>query len=383
MIPALVLGSHTMGLAVIRALGSMQVPVVVALYDEKEDMGYASKYVQDVVRVPHPEQHEDEFIDLLVKLSTRWGGSLLIPTSDETLCAVSRHKSMLEAYYIVACTDWAITQQFIDKKRTYALAESIGIPAPRTAVPHSEAEVEVFSRRIEYPCLVKPCQSHLYFERFKCKMVRAENFDQMLAAWREASQAGLETMLQELIPGDDAQGVNYNSYMWDGEPLAEFTAAKVRNAPPELGSPRVVVSRHVPEILEPGRKILKAMGFQGYSCTEFKKDARDGVYKLMEVNGRHNRSGMLAVSCGANFPWMQYKHLVLGEKPLPCEYRTEVYWIDIPRDLGFSLKFFRQEKYSLADYLRPYRSPHVFAVLDGNDPKPSFIRSLHLAGKLV
>jgi predicted ATP-grasp superfamily ATP-dependent carboligase len=308
---------------------------------------------------------------------------LLIPTSDETLCAVSRHKSALEAYYIVACTDWAITQQFIDKKRTYALAESIGIAAPRTAVPHSAEEVEIFSHKIEYPCLVKPCQSHLYFERFRRKMVRVENFDQMHAAWSEAFQVGLETMLQELIPGDDAQGVNYNSYMWDGEPLAEFTAAKVRNAPPELGSPRVVVSRHIPEVLEPGRSILKAMGFQGYSCTEFKKDIRDGVYKLMEVNGRHNRSGMLAVSCGVNFPWLQYRHLVLGEKPSRCDYRTDVYWIDILRDLGFSLKCFRSEGYSLAEYLHPYRSPHIFAVLDGNDPKPSFIRGLHLVEKLV
>lgn len=382
MIPAFVLGSHTMGLAVIRALGMMQAPVVAALWDEKEDMGYASKYVREVVRVPHPEQCEEQFIDLLMQLSRRLGGALLIPTSDETLCAVSRHKSALEAHYIVACTDWAATERFIDKKRTYALAEAIGVPAPQTAVPHSAEDVEEFSRRIEYPCLVKPCQSHLYFERFKRKMARVENFDQMLAAWREAAQAGLETMLQELIPGGDAQGANYNSYIWEGEPLVEFTAAKVRNAPPELGSPRVVVSRRIPEILEPGRKILNAMGFQGYSCTEFKKDIRDGIYKLMEVNGRHNRSGMLAVSCGVNFPWIQYRHLVLGEKPAACDYRAEVYWIDFLRDLGFSLKFFRRERYSLAEYLRPYRSPHVFAVLDGSDPKPFIVRSMRLAGKI-
>ncbi|MCZ7545988.1 MAG: hypothetical protein M5R40_21800 [Anaerolineae bacterium] len=48
---------------------------------------------------------------------------------------VSKHKALLERHYIVACTEWAITEQFIDKKRTYALADAIGVPAPRTIVP--------------------------------------------------------------------------------------------------------------------------------------------------------------------------------------------------------------------------------------------------------
>ncbi len=233
--PAIVLGSHTMGLAVIRALGIMGVPIVAIVYNEKEDMGYVSKYVTERIPAPHPEKSEDQFIDVLVKCADRLGGSLVIPTSDETLVAVSRHKTLLERHYRVACTEWNITEQFIDKKRTYALADAIGVPAPKTTIPHSAEDVERYSRTIDYPCLVKPCQSHSYFDRFKRKMTRVENLDQMLAAYQEAADAGLETMLQELIPGDDTQGVNYNSYFWNGEPLIEFTAEKVRNAPPGVG----------------------------------------------------------------------------------------------------------------------------------------------------
>jgi D-aspartate ligase len=307
----------------------------------------------------------------------------LIPTSDETLGAISRHKTLLERHYHVACTEWNITEQFIDKKRTYALADAIGVPAPKTTLPHSAEDVETYSRTVHYPCLVKPCQSHRYEDRFKRKMVRVENLQQMLAAYQEAAGAGLETMLQELIPGDDTQGVNYNSYFWNGEPCVEFTAEKVRNAPPELGSPRVAISKHIPEVLEPGRKILQALGFYGYSCTEFKKDARDGIYKLMEVNGRHNRSGLLAVHCGINFPWIQYKHLVCGEIPMACDYRTGIYWIDIFRDISYSLKCFRKERYSLSQYIRPYRSPHVFAIWDKQDPKPFVRRGINLAKRVL
>jgi D-aspartate ligase len=363
MVPAIVIASHTMGLAVIRALGSMGVPIIVMVYDEREDIGYVSKYV----------------IDMLVKYASHLGGSILIPTSDETLAAISRHKAILERYYIVACTEWNITEQFIDKKRTYALADAIGVPAPKTTIPHSAEELERYSRTIDYPCLVKPCQSHSYYSRFKRKMTKVENLDQMLAAYQEAADAGLNVMLQELIPGDDSQGVNYNSYFWNGEPLVEFTAGKVRNAPPELGSPRVAVSKHIHEVLEPGRKILQAMGFYGYACTEFKKDARDGIYKLMEVNGRHNLSGLLAVRCGINFPWIHYNHLVCGELPSSRDYQTGVYWIDIIRDIGYSIKCFRKESYSLSQYIQPYRSPHIFAILDMRDPKPFVQRCINLA----
>lgn len=44
-------------------------------------------------------------------------GCLLIPASDETLAVVSRYKSFLDEFYVVACTDWNVTQKFIDKQR--------------------------------------------------------------------------------------------------------------------------------------------------------------------------------------------------------------------------------------------------------------------------
>jgi predicted ATP-grasp superfamily ATP-dependent carboligase len=358
----------------------MGVPVIAVYYD-KSDMGYVSKYVEESILVPHPEQHEHQFVDFLIENATRFGNGLLIPADDATLVAVSRFKDHLEGCYTVACTEWEVTEKFIDKKHTYALADAIGVPAPRTMVPQSREDVERYHQTVQYPCLVKPSRSHTYFDQFRQKMVKVDNFDQLLDAFEQASQFGMEVMFQELVPGDDSDGVNYNSYFWDGEPLVEFTAQQVRNAPPEFGSPRVVVSKHIPEVIEPGRKILRAMRFYGYSCTEFKKDARDGIYKLMEVNGRHNRSSLLAVHCGINFPWIQYKHMIQGELPSARDYQSGVFWIDITRDVSYSIMKLGKEKGKQISCLQPYRSPHVFAVLDLKDPRPFFQRFKDLAGK--
>lgn len=380
--PAIVLSTHTMGLGVIRGLGVMGVPIVAVYYDNS-DTGYISKYVKERVCAPHPERFEDRFVDLLIERSSCFGGSLLIPTSDATLVTVSRHKRLLERHYRVASTEWEITEQFVDKKRTYALADAIGVPAPKTMVPQSMEDVERYGQTIQYPCLVKPSQSHRYYRLFQAKMVRVESLDQMVRAYQQATDVGLEVMLQELIPGDDSDGANYNSYFWNGEPLVEFTAQQLRNAPPEFGSPRVVISKHIPEVIEPGRRILKAMGFYGYSCIEFKKDARDGVYKLMEVNGRHNLSSLLAIRCGINFPWIHYKHLVQGELPSACDYRTGVYWIDLTRDIGYSITSHKKEQYALAQYIQPYLGSHVFAILDPRDPKPFVKRCIDLAKRPI
>ena len=375
--PAIVISTHVMGLGVIRALGIMGVPII-ALYYDPGEMGYVSKYVTQKVRIPHPEKSEGPFIELMVKSAESLGGGLLIPASDDSLKTVSKYKGLLERYYTVACTEWEITQRFIDKMYTYSLAEKIGVPVPKTIVPSSIENLKRASQEIQFPCLVKPSQSHLYFDLFKRKMVRVESYEQMEECYRQATEAGLAVMVQEIIPGDDSQSANYNSYFWNGEPLVEFTAQQIRKTPPKFGSPCVVMSKDIPEIVEPGRKILRAMGFYGYSCTEFKRDSRDGVYKLMEVNGRHNRSTLLAVRCGLNFPWLQYRHMVQGELPFSSPYRKGIYWISLDRDISSSYAYLRKEKYSITQYLKPYLHPHIFDTLDWRDPKPFVRRSLYI-----
>jgi predicted ATP-grasp superfamily ATP-dependent carboligase len=376
--PALVVGAHTVGLGITRALGRKGVPVISFYYDD-EDIASVSRYVKESIRVPHPEKHEDQFIESLISIASRYGGSLLMPASDPALAAISRHKHRLDPNYTVACTEWGITKLIIDKQYTYALAHQIGVAAPKTAVPHSTEDVEEYAEAVQYPCLVKPTQSHRYFDVFRTKMVKVGNYPQMLAAYRQAADAGFEVMLQEFIPGDATQGANYNSYSWGGKALVEFTAAKIRNAPRETGSPSVALSQHIPEVIEPGRKILQALGFYGYACTEFKRDPRDGLYKLVDINGRHNLSSLLAVRSGINFPWIHYEHLVRGKLPSPSDFQTGIYWIDLIRDISCAPEYFLKEGYTPAQYLRPYLSPHVFAILDSADPKPFGKRCVGLA----
>lgn len=367
MIPVVILATHTTGLAVIRALGIHGVPVIVFYYD-KNDMGYVSKFVIDKFQMPHPEQNQEEVVTLLNEYAYKNGRCLLVPTDDATLTLVSKNKDVLGRFFDVACTEWGITEKYINKKYTYELAEKIGIPCPKTYVPKSLQELDKHQENVTFPCLVKPCQSHQYDAKFKRKLVMAEDMGQLHKAFTEANSAGLDVMLQEYIPGDTCNNVNYNSYFWGNRPLAEFTAQKIRLSPPEFGVPCVVKSKDVTEVISPGRQILSALGYYGYSCTEFKKDSRDGTYKLMEVNGRHNRSTLLSVHCGLNFPWLEYLHRMYGEIPEQQSYKNGIYWIDEVKDIAQHL--FKRNNNSMSDFCKPYSSERVFSVLDTQDMYP-------------
>ncbi len=373
--PAMVIAGGVAGLAVVRALGSAGVPVIV-LYHDVHDVGRASRHAAASIRVPHPEHAEKEFVDNLLAIGPRHAGALLLPTSDEAVKTLGRHKRALERHYAVGCVDWEVSERFIDKRHTYELAERLGVPAPRTVVPGSVDDLEAARDMLQFPCLVKPRESHRYVEVFGRKMVKVHNYGEMLEAFREADDSHLEVLIQEFIPGGDAAGVNYNAYCQDGRPLAACTAQKLRLSPPEMGRPRVLISRHVPEIAEPATALLGEMGVEGFSCTEFKWDRRDATYKLMEINGRPNHSTALSVRCGMNFPAMTYRHLIEGELPSDSRYETGVYWIDEVADVARSVSSRRTERYPLRDYLRPYVRPRVLATFDRRDPAPLAARCI-------
>jgi predicted ATP-grasp superfamily ATP-dependent carboligase len=377
--PAVVLSGHLAAMGTIRCFGVARVPVVNVHYADS-DFSHASRHVRHRVRSPHPERDEQGFVECLVECARRFGRGLLVPANDATLGVVSRRKQELEAHHAVACADWSVVEKVIDKKHTYALAHAIGVPAPRTETPRSREDLERIAARFSFPCLVKPCESHRYAEVFRAKVARVHGPAELAVEYERAVSAGIDVMVQEYIPGDDTHSFNYNSYHSRGR-FIDFTAQKLRLAPPEFGLPRVVVSRDVPEIVAPARRILQELGYTGYSCTEFKLDPRDGVHKLMEVNGRVNRSILHPLGCGINFPWLVYRELVLGETVSAPERRADpVYWIDLASDVRYSVRGWRAERQDLESFLRPYRGRKVFAVGDGLDVMPFLKRSLGTVG---
>jgi predicted ATP-grasp superfamily ATP-dependent carboligase len=191
-------------------------------------------------------------------------------------------------------------------------------------------------------------------------------------------------MIQELIESKDSDMVMYNAYSIHGKPFLELTAQKIRNGPAVYGNSTVSKSKNIEEIILPSRKILEYIGYTGYCCIEYRRDLSDNRFKFLEINGRYNLSNYLLNGCGYNAPWMEYKYYLFNEIPSnSISFKENIYWIDIFRDLSYSLPRVIKGQISFTDYLRPYFSKHVFAILDFKDILPFLKRGFSILGNFL
>src|SRR5688500_18502771 len=96
----------------------------------------------------------------------------------------------------------------------------------------------------------------------------------------------------------------------------------------------MVESCRNPEFAEMGVMFFRDFNFHGVGTIEFKRDDRDGVLKVTDLNPRWWGSIQLGPSSGVDFPLIHYLDLI-GQQPEPrLTFREGVRWIDARGDFG-------------------------------------------------
>ena len=132
-------------------------------------------------------------------------------------------------------------------------------------------------------------------------------------------------------------------------------------------------SRHDAELERISLDLLRAIGFRGLGGIEFKRDARDGRYKLIEFNARYGMWDSLGMRCGVDIPWAAYRD-ALGEPVEPQRsYRTGVKWVDLQRDARAFLEYRARGQLSFAGWLRSLLGEKDWAIFDRRDWKPTVV----------
>ncbi len=384
---ALVIGCHVSGLAVIRTLGEKGIPVVAMVYDQA-DFGDVSRYVSERVAIPHPRLEEGRFVRFLLENAHRWEGALIIDTDDNGAVASAKHKKELSEHYQIATAEWDLLKIFIEKHRAHQLCQECGVPHPKNFLPKSMNDLESIKKEISYPCILKPVRGHEFFSKFQVKNFEAENESELTSRFELCLDAEQEVMIQEIIPGKETNLYKMQAYINSkGKLSAKFFWNKIRQHPPMFGVGRVGISRGIDETEETfsqvermAETLMSHIGYKGYFSIEFKKDLRDNQLKLMEVNVRMPRNGMLAIASGVDFPWVIYKDLVEDIQIETGDYKNNFYWIEIYIDIYNALFHRKKENFTLKEYVAPYLSrSKAFAVFSRNDPKPFLKQTWHYA----
>ena len=369
-IGALVIGGDHPGLAIARSLGKRGIPVYIL--DDQHCISVSSKYATRVVRTEDLRDPE-KTVDAVLEVGERYGlrDWVLFPTRDETVMAFSKYLDRLSEFFRVTTPKWETTRWAWDKNNTYKLAEELSIPAPRTwNVASAEELPELYPK---LPLAIKPAIKENFFYATGAKAWRADTPEQLQNLFHSAAKQipCNEIMIQEIIPGDGDSQLSYCAFFRDGGAHSSLVATRKRQHPREFGRAATYVeTTELPEVEEFGQRFLKAIDFYGIVELEFKRDARDGQLKLLDVNARAWGFHALGPAAGVDFPYLLFADQ-MGYPIERARARAGVGWLRLVTDIPVALRDILSGYMSPTKYFQSLRRTKVESVFSSSDPLPS------------
>lgn len=366
---ALVVGGDYQGLGIARSLGRRGIPVVVV--DDERSVAGASRFVTHAERVPDLRT-ERGTVDALLDVTARLGldGWVLYPTREETVAAVAAHREVLTERLSVPTPSLTAVAAAWDKRRTYQLAESLGVAVPRCWFPASPADLDAVD--LAAPVVLKPAIKEHFFYATKAKAWLVDTRAQLREAYERAVEitGPGEVIVQELVPGGGAAQVAYCALFVRGEAVAEMTVVRRRQHPSDFGRASTFVETvDLPELREPSVRFLRAIDYHGLVELEYKRDPRDGVPRLLDVNARTWGYHSLGAAAGVDFPYLLFREQ-LGLPVEPVRARPGVRWVRLLTDLPNAVRDVRAGRLRVRPYLRSLRGTDTEAVFSVRDPLP-------------
>ena len=267
-----------------------------------------SKLVKMAVVEPNLED-DAVFVRTLTDFAKAHAGKTLVLVScgDNYTGLMARARAALEPYYKFACPTPELVAELDTKEFFYQACERHGLSYPRTFGCTNE-NYKTVELPFPFPCIIKASNSVAYWNcKFphKTKVFVAynkEEFDAITAAIYSSSYQD-NLVLQEYIPGDDNCMRVLNCYsgldhkvklMALGRPLLE------EQTPEGIGNYAAIMNVRDDELMEKMKAFLEDVGWEGFSNFDMKYDARDGKYKLFEMNPRQGRSSFFVTASGYN-----------------------------------------------------------------------------------
>ena len=125
----------------------------------------------------------------------------------------------------------------------------------------------------------------------------------------------------------------------------------------------------LPLLEEYSKKFLREINYYGLVEMEFKRDARDGKFRLLDVNGRTWGYHTVGQAAGVDFPALLFSDQ-MQEPVEPCRGKVGVRWIRLLTDLPTGVVGVLGGHFGLGHYLRTLGQYDAEAVFSLEDPMP-------------
>jgi predicted ATP-grasp superfamily ATP-dependent carboligase len=326
------------------------------------------------VRMPPVEHEPEAWLRMLDRVASALGSpAALFALSDEHCELVARNAERWRAQLRFVVPDAETFARIVDKRRQYTAAAAVGVRTPITFYPEDGAELASLAPTLSYPVILKPHTSYVGRPQIgNRKVVVVATPDELLAAFARCTASGVRFMVQQIVPGGD-DAIFWYSGFWDaqGRERAWFTVQKLRQFPAGFGDGCLQRTIDAPAIVDESRRLLTAFRYRGLVMVEFKRDATDGTWILMEINPRTVSGNQLGITAGVDLAWIAYRHLVGGDDATPApRFRSGVRYVNEEWDVLAFLEARAAGRLTLGAWLRSLVGVRAWAIAAWDDPGP-------------
>ena len=385
--PAIVLGVDTaIGLTVVRELGRHGVPII-AIGKSARAIGRYSRYAHAFHKRPKGAALADWLPDFIGGT----GAAVLLAINESDLLALSELPETIAGCRILTPRR-APLDIVLDKTRTLAAAEAVGIDVPPGWQPKAGEDFAARAAALPYPAILKWSDPPAMWARLEAAGIAFEKVEHIADAAALLSALARYDVLGDwpLVQGwCGGHGFGQMLMMAGDKARLVFQHRRLREFPATGGvstlCASVPLAGHEAQMAK-SEVLLAAIGWEGPAMVEYRHDPAAGRYWLMEVNGRFWGSLPLASQAGAEFAWEQYRAAVpQADGPPQRPYRVRRARFAIP-DAKRLVRIWRDPKREAApgqaapsrwretlafgtEYLRPDTGYYVWRW---SDPMPLF-----------
>ena len=313
-----IIGSSFNAYGIVRSFGEEGIPSLLVT-DSPKCFVSKSMYLIDTVFAESPDNDDDAFINALCRLGKRMAPyrGMLFPTHDEQMVAIAKHPEKLSPYYEMPFSGYETLSEIFDKARFSKACAECGVPVLIEKLVDNRDKALACLESMRLPLFVK-------INSWDIETIRslggknqlcfdADSYIDLIESFY-CKQSDGELLVQEYIDDSDRLMPNVNTFTdANGVPQCVFVSEKVRQFPPRTGTSTATNAvdpedEEYQEIVCYAKRILKRFKFYGLAGIEFKFDARDNLYRVIEMNPRSEFPNYLQTLVGQNMAYQLYRY---------------------------------------------------------------------------
>jgi predicted ATP-grasp superfamily ATP-dependent carboligase len=310
-LPVIILSGGVTGLGVLRTFARQGIPAYVYATPLADPIRHSRWYralpgTDDRSSVTAPS------VALLEKVlaDSQLPGAFLCACSDDWNRVVAAFAERPAGTFISMAPSGLALEILQNKRNLARLLQALGVPMPNTLPVDTSVDVAELPPSNGTFYFFKPSDSQSFLARFGKKGIRVSTADEARNWLDVISAADMSVVLQEYIPGSAAEHFFIDGYAdRSGVIKGLFARRRQRIYPPDFGNSSALVSVPLSEVagaVDSVRRVLEAADYRGIFSVELKRDPRDGVFKLLEINARPWWFVDFAVRCGVDVCRMAY-----------------------------------------------------------------------------